>query len=71
VSDCGAVAQLVPSTEFSALSGEPDAQGRLRFSASTEANAADRRASYRLTARQLPQRILTRLAGLEGTGAPL
>lgn len=65
------MAYLVPSAEFSALSGEPDAQGRLRFPASTEASDADRWASYRPTARQLPQRILTRPAELEGMGVPL
>jgi hypothetical protein len=61
------MAWLVPSTEFSAMAGRPTNQGRLRFSASMKPNAADRWAPYRLTAAQLPQRILTRLAELEGT----
>lgn len=63
------MAWLVPSSEFSAMAGEPNAQGRLRFSASMKPNAADRWASYRLTVGQLPQHVLTRLAELEGTGA--
>jgi hypothetical protein len=59
-------AWLVPSRTFAAVAGTPTSQGRLRFSASMKANSADRWTEFRLTAAQLPQRILTRLAELEG-----
>jgi hypothetical protein len=59
-------AWLVPSNVFAAMAGEPSSQGRLRFSASMKPKSADRWAQYRLTATQLPHRILTRLSELVG-----
>jgi len=59
-------AWLVPSLEYAETLGEPNRKGRYRFSASTKPDSADQWRSYRLTAAELPRRILTRLGELDG-----
>jgi len=57
-------AWLVPSFDFDALKGSLSKLGRYRFSASIKEGSADKWAPYRLTAAQLPERIMDRLAEL-------
>ncbi len=63
-------AWLVPSLEYAATLGRANSKGRYRFSASAKPNAADRWRSHRLTAAELPQRILARLDALDAASAP-
>jgi hypothetical protein len=60
-----ATAWLVPSPEFAALVPTPNGQGRRVFVASAKIDTADRWRRYRLTATQLPSRVLDRLAELD------
>lgn len=64
---CGAVmtAWLVPSDIFGDMVTGRTAQGHLRFAAPMKLGTADRWSGYRLTAAQLPQRIMARLDDLE------
>lgn len=62
-------AWLVPSATFGEMAGEPNSKGRLRFSASMKPESKDRWASYRMTAAELSERILTRLGELEKADA--
>jgi hypothetical protein len=54
-------AWLIPSGEFATLAGGPNSRGRLRFSASMRDSTNDKWACYRLTAAELPVKILSRL----------
>lgn len=58
-------AWLIPSETFSTMVGEPNNQGRFRFSASIKLESKDRWTPYRVPGVELPQRILDRLAELE------
>ncbi|WP_329317915.1 hypothetical protein [Streptomyces sp. NBC_01262] len=58
-------AWLVPSHDFDATLSEPNSKGRYRFSASLKSDSNDRWTPYRLTAAELPRRILARLAELD------
>ena len=62
-------AWLVPSMEYAATLGTPNSKGRDRFGASVKPRAADRWRDHRLTAAELPQRILTRLDELDAANA--
>ncbi|MFF7898306.1 hypothetical protein ACIP4X_04835 [Streptomyces sp. NPDC088817] len=68
--ELGAVttAWLIPSGTFGEMVTEPNSKGRFRFSASMKADSKDRWSPYRLTAAELPRRILARLAELETPG---
>ncbi|RST08749.1 hypothetical protein EF910_00430 [Streptomyces sp. WAC07149] len=68
--DRGAImtAWLIPSGTFAEMT-EPNSRGRRRFSASMKPDSKDRWTPFRLTAADLPSRILTRLADLENPGA--
>ncbi|MFF1444510.1 hypothetical protein [Streptomyces sp. NPDC058295] len=57
-------AWLIPSAVFEAMVAEPNSRGRYRFSASMKQDSKDRWTPYRLTAAELPRRILARLAEL-------
>jgi hypothetical protein len=61
-------AWLVPSARFAELANGPDSAGKLRFSALLEPDPSERWTPYRLTAAELPQRILARLGELERSG---
>lgn len=56
---------LVPSGEFAELVPHPNVQGRRVFAASMKPGTADRWRRYRLSAAELPSRVLNRLAELE------
>jgi hypothetical protein len=58
-------AWLVPSLRFAELAGKPTSQGRYRFYASMGLKARDRWVDFRLTAAELPPRVLARLESLE------
>ncbi|MGW1499674.1 hypothetical protein ACWCQW_14070 [Streptomyces mirabilis] len=71
-------AWLIPSGTFGETFAEPNSKGRFRFSASMKPDSNDRWTPasmkpdsndrwtpFRLTAAQLPQRVLARLAELE------
>ncbi|WP_245567321.1 hypothetical protein [Nocardia vinacea] len=58
-------AWLVPSRDFDRLKGTPTSQGTLRFSASASVDSHDKWSSYRLTAAELPQRIVERVQSLD------
>ncbi|MER8233607.1 hypothetical protein [Streptomyces sp. NPDC094049] len=62
-------AWLIPSRTFGEMVTEPNSKGRFRFSASIKPDSKDRWAPFRLTAAELPRRILARLAELEKTRA--
>ncbi|MFI1950961.1 hypothetical protein ACH437_03740 [Streptomyces xinghaiensis] len=66
----GAVMQawLIPSGVFGEMVGEPNSRGRYRFSASMKLDSKDRWSPYRLSAGELPRRVLARLEELEKTG---
>jgi hypothetical protein len=49
---------------------EPNSRGRFRFSASMKPDSKDRWTPFRLTAAELPKRILARLAELEKGTTP-
>ncbi|MER6600393.1 hypothetical protein [Streptomyces parvus] len=68
--ELGAVttAWLIPSAKFGEMVTEPNGNGRFRFSASMKPDSRDRWTPFRLTAAELPRRILGRLAELEKTG---
>nr|WP_253267807.1 hypothetical protein [Streptomyces asoensis] len=57
-------ARLIPSATFEAMVTEPNSGGRYRFSASMKPDSKDRWTPFRLTAAELPRRILARLAEL-------
>lgn len=59
-------AWLVPSTDFQQRSGTLTTRGNYRFSAAIGQGSADKWSSYRLTAGELPQKIMQRLEALEG-----
>ncbi|MGW8558031.1 hypothetical protein [Streptomyces tubercidicus] len=61
-------AWLIPSGKFGEMVTEPNSKGRFRFSASMKPDSKDRWTPFRLTAAELPRRILARLAEL-GAGA--
>jgi hypothetical protein len=63
-------AWLVPSPTFAEMVPEPNSKGRFRFSASMKPDSMDRWTPFRLTAAELPRRILARLAELEESPAP-
>ncbi len=54
-------AWLIPSEEFKAKAGVPNSRGRYRFSASMRTTTNDKWVGYRLTAAELPRKILDRL----------
>jgi hypothetical protein len=56
---------LVPSPVLGEMIKTTTAQGHLRFTASMKGESADRWTPYRLSATELPQRILSRLSELE------
>ncbi|MGW1757074.1 hypothetical protein [Streptomyces mirabilis] len=58
-------AWLIPSGTFGEMVAEPNSRGRFRFSASMKPDSNDRWTPFRLTAAELPQRFLARLAELE------
>jgi hypothetical protein len=58
-------AWLVPSSVFAEMVKEPNSKGQYRFSASMKEGSRDRWAPYRLTAAELPQRVLARLSELD------
>ncbi|MER7686797.1 hypothetical protein [Streptomyces sp. NPDC097610] len=58
-------AWLIPGGTFGEMVAEPSARGRFRFSASMKPDSNDRWTPFRLTAAELPQRVLARLAELE------
>lgn len=58
-------AWLVPSADFDGLHGKPTTKGGLRFSASIKEGGVDQWSPYRLTASELPRRIVKRLKALE------
>ncbi|MFD7689157.1 hypothetical protein [Streptomyces sp. NPDC059781] len=58
-------AWLVPSGVFGEMVSEPNGKGKYRFAASLKPDSGDRWTPYRLTAAELPQRILARLSELE------
>ena len=62
-------AWLVPSTAFESMVTGRTTRGRMRFSASMKQDAADRWSPYRLTATELPKRIMARLGELESARA--
>ncbi|GAA2776797.1 hypothetical protein [Streptomyces showdoensis] len=62
-------AWLIPSTAFGEMVAEPNSKGRYRFSASMKPESRDRWTPFRLTAAELPRRILARLDELERAGA--
>ncbi|MHC0429664.1 hypothetical protein ACX6XY_05660 [Streptomyces sp. O3] len=59
------MAWLIPSCTFGEMVTEPNSKGRLRFSASMKPDSKDRWSPFRLTAGELPKRLLARLAELE------
>jgi hypothetical protein len=59
---------LVPSRDFRDKAMRKESERKLRFSASTREDSADKWASYRLSPAQLPQRVLEVLEKLERTG---
>ncbi|MGQ4485043.1 hypothetical protein ACN6LM_006770 [Streptomyces sp. SAS_281] len=61
-------AWLIPSGAFGEMVTEPNSNGRFRFSASMKPDSQDRWSPFRLTAAELPKRVLARLAELEGGG---
>ncbi|MFC8590396.1 hypothetical protein ACFWXA_03005 [Streptomyces atroolivaceus] len=62
-------AWLVPGPVFAGMVKEPNSRGLYRFSASMKAESKDRWSPYRLTAAELPKRIMSRLSELDRTGA--
>jgi len=58
-------AWLIPSGTFGEMVTEPNGKGRFRFSASMKPGSKDHWTRFRLTAEELPKRILARLAELE------
>ncbi|MDX2914890.1 MULTISPECIES: hypothetical protein [Streptomyces] len=58
-------AWLIPSVVFGTMVAEPDSRGNHRFSASLKPDSRDRWTPFRLTAAELPRRVLARLAELE------
>jgi hypothetical protein len=62
-------AWLIPSATFAEMVTEPNSKGRFSFSASMKPESKDRWTQFRLTAAELPGRILARLAELEKVGA--
>ncbi|MEU7070128.1 hypothetical protein AB0B30_03765 [Streptomyces narbonensis] len=60
---------LIPSGTFGEMVTEPNSKGRFRFSASMKPDSKDRWSPFRLSAAELPERILARLAELEKVGA--
>ncbi|MFI1334792.1 hypothetical protein ACH4U7_32730 [Streptomyces sp. NPDC020845] len=61
-------AWLIPSGVFGDMVAKPNSKGRFRFSASMKPDSKDRWTPFRLTAGQLPKRVLARLAELETAG---
>ncbi|MEU8466082.1 hypothetical protein [Streptomyces sp. NPDC029003] len=61
-------AWLIPSRTFAEMVAKPDFKGRFRFSASLKPDSNDRWSPFRLSGRELPQRILARLAEREAAG---
>ncbi|MET8965135.1 hypothetical protein ABZX69_37665 [Streptomyces sp. NPDC004074] len=59
---------LIPSGTFGEMVTEPNSKGRFRFSASMKPDSKDRWSPFRLTAAELPRRILVRLVELEKAG---
>lgn len=57
-------AWLVPSADFHAMCGTPTTKGHLRFSASISPASADKWSPYRLTAAELPLKVVDRLEQL-------
>lgn len=55
---------LVPSADFRARCGTPTTKGHLRFSAALSEGSADKWSPYRLTAAELPARVVDRLEQL-------
>lgn len=51
----------VPSPDLARLHGKPTSKGGLQFSASTKEGSEDQWSPYRLTAAELPARIVERL----------
>jgi hypothetical protein len=62
-------AWLIPSGTFREMVTEPNSVGRFRFSASMKSDSKDRWTPFRLTAAELPRRILVRLSELAKTAA--
>ncbi|MFJ3881624.1 hypothetical protein ACIPW5_29780 [Streptomyces sp. NPDC090077] len=62
-------AWLIPSRTFAAMATEPNSRGQFRFSASMKPDSKDRWTPFRLTAAELPRRLLARLAELEKAGS--
>jgi hypothetical protein len=54
-------AWLVPSVDFDLLHGQPTTRGTFRFSASTKDDTRDKWSPFRLTASELPSKIMSRL----------
>jgi hypothetical protein len=68
--ELGAVmtAWLIPSGTFAEMVAEPNSRGRFRFAASMKPDSKDRWSPSRLTAAELPRRVLARLVELEKEG---
>lgn len=60
-------AWLVPSVDFDRMHGSPTSKGGLRFSASIKEGSRDQWSPFRLSAAELPLRIVERLTGLESS----
>jgi hypothetical protein len=58
-------AWLIPGGTFGEMVAEPSGRGRFRFSASMKPDSEGRWTPFRLTAAELPQRVLARPAELE------
>jgi hypothetical protein len=56
-------AWLVPSVDFDRLHGRAATRGKFRFSASAKEGTLDQWSPFRLTAGQLPSKIMSRLEG--------
>ena len=56
-------AWLVPSVDFDGLHGRATTRGNFRFSASTKEGTRDQWSPFRLTAGELPGKIMSRLEG--------
>ena len=58
------IAWLVPSLDFANLHGQPTTKGGLRFAAAINPSSTDKWSPYRLTAAELPAKIVDRLEQL-------
>jgi hypothetical protein len=58
-------AWLLPSKTFSEMVTMPNSKGRFRFSASMKPDSKDQWSPFRLSAAEIPTRVLVRLAELE------